>query len=81
VADKELIGKTIKRKNVEFEVSEEFYGKEPISAGELKQKLSKYANINLIGEKAVAVAIEENLARGKQVKEIAGVKHLQVIVI
>ena len=81
VADKELIGKTLKDKNIELEVREKFYNGEEISKEELKTLLREYGNINLVGNKAVGVAIEEKLASEKQVMKIDGIKHVQIMMV
>ena len=43
--------------------------------------LHQFGNINLIGNKAVETALEEKFARAEQVIEIAGIKHLQIVVV
>lgn len=81
VADKELIGKTLTGNGIEFEVSEQFYKGEEIGPGELKKMLHEFGNINLIGEKAVAAALDEKLAGKSQILKIGGVKHLQILIL
>ena len=78
-ADKELIGKTLSGNGIKFEVSEQFYKGEEITSEELAKMLHEFGNINLVGEKAVAVALGEKLAGESQVLEIEGVKHIQII--
>ena len=78
-ADKELIGKTLSGNGIKFEVSEQFYKGEEITAKELAKMLHEFGNINLVGEKVVAVALGEKLAGESQILEIEGVKHLQII--
>lgn len=79
MADKEVVGKTLKERGLCFEVKKEFYQGAEISREELKKILHEFTNINIIGDKAVAIALEEKLAEKKQVIEIKGVKHLQII--
>lgn len=78
-ADKELIGKTLNGNGIEFEVSEKFYKGEEITAKELGKMLHEFGNINLVGKKVIAVALDEKLAGESQILEIDGVKHLQII--
>lgn len=78
VCDKELCGKTLNRPNAQFVVSESFYKGSEISVKDLKARLREFENINLVGNKAVAVALEEKLVSGENVVEIAGVKHVQI---
>ena len=81
VADKELLGKILKQGEIEFEVSESFYKGEEISKESLREKLHEFGNVNLVGEKAVSIALEEKLASKESVKEIQGVKHLQIFMV
>ncbi len=62
-------------------MKEQFYKGAAISKEELKKILHEFNNINIVGNKAVAVALEEKLASGEQVIEIQGVKHLQIMVV
>ena len=78
VCDKELCGKTLNGSNAQFVVSESFYKGSEISVKGLKAKLREFENINLVGNRAVAVALEEKLVAEENVVEIAGVKHVQV---
>jgi hypothetical protein len=62
-------------------VKEGFYRGKAIPKEELKSLLHQFSNINLVGDRAVAAALEEKLANKEQVLEIGGVKHLQIIVL
>ena len=81
VSDKELIGKVLKQDDLEFKVSEYFYKGEEIDETGLRELLKEAGNINLIGNKAVSIALEEKLGSAEQVIEIQGVKHLQILMI
>ncbi len=76
--DKELCGKTLKGGKLEFLVSEGFYKGNEIKEGELRSKLHEFGNVNLVGNRVVAVAIEENLVLEENVIEISKVKHVQI---
>lgn len=45
---------------------------------ELKEKLKSFDNINLIGEKAVKIAIEEKIVQEKNIIMISGIPHVQI---
>lgn len=78
--DKELSGKTIKKKNgIELEISPSFYGSEPISEKELRETFSEFANINLMGKKAVGAALKEGIVGEKSVLMIGKVPHAIII--
>jgi len=78
VADKECIGKTLKHGKIEFEVKESFYKGTELGENELKQLLREHDNINLVGKKAVGVALSENLISEASIIRISGVPHVQI---
>ncbi len=76
--DKEVLGKRLEQGKICFEVKESFYKGSEIEEAELRKKLHEFENINLVGNKAVALALEEKLALEENVMEIAGTKHVQI---
>jgi len=78
VCDKELCGKTLKGPEAEFIVSSGFYNGEPVSAEELREKLHEFGSINIVGNKAVQIALDEGIVSDENVIEIAKVKHVQI---
>jgi len=78
VCDKQLLGKTLEQGKICFEVSKGFYGGKAITAQELCRKIPEFDNINMVGNKAVGIALEKKLIRPESVMEIAGIKHVQV---
>lgn len=76
--DRELAGKTLKEGEIEFFVSEKFYVEEKITEKELRKKLKSFDNINLVGSRAVGIAIEENIVDKKSVLLIQKVPHAQI---
>jgi len=81
VCDKELVGKTLKHDGMEIVVSEQFYKDKEITENELKEKLKSIENINLIGNKAVGVAIQEKLVDEKSVIDLNGIKHASIFTV
>ena len=77
--DKELAGKTLKETDFEVEVREDFYADREITKEELIERLNEYANINLLGDKAVTTALEAGIISKESVIEIAGVKHAIIL--
>lgn len=76
--DKELCGKTLKSEKLEFLVSEGFYKGNEITEDNLRNKLHEFDNVNLVGNRVVSIAIEENLVLEENVIEISKVKHVQI---
>ena len=76
--DIELIGKTLKEKDIEMNVSENFYKEKEVNEIELKKLLKKANNINLLGKKCVKVALTEGFINKKDIIKISGVPHVQI---
>jgi len=78
VCDKGLVGKTLKEGKIELSVSQGFFGGEQITEAELRELLHEFENINIVGNKAVKIALEEELALEESIIEIENVKHVQI---
>ena len=78
VCDKELCGKTLKSGRADFVVSKGFYEGKEISEKRLKTMLHEFENINIVGNKAVQLAMEEGIACKENVIEIGKIKHVQI---
>jgi hypothetical protein len=59
-------------------VTEEFYGNCPVSEEEVRQAMKRAGNLNIMGERAVAVAIDMGLATRECCIMIGKVPHLQI---
>lgn len=79
--DEELAGQTFSEGDVKITLSENFYGTEPMTEETLAIRMGSVTMMNLFGEKAVAVGIEEGFISPENVIVVAGVKHAQVILI
>jgi hypothetical protein len=77
--DEELVGKVFRGDGTRLDVSEVFYKGESVSRDVLANKMKSVTIMNLVGEGAVAVAIEEGYATEDSVIEIDGVRHVQVV--
>lgn len=73
--DKELIGKTLKRGNIAFTVKEGFYKGLETSEQELKKLLREADSINLLGEKAVGIAIGEGFIKKEEIIMFGSIPH------
>ena len=76
--DKELIGKTLKEKDIEISVNKRFYKEKEVNEIELKKLLKKANNINLLGKKCVKVALTEGFINKNNIIKISGVPHVQI---
>ena len=77
--DRELAGKMLKQGEIAFRVDEEFYGNIKINERELAKALKENANINLVGKRAVGIALREGIISGNDIIKICGIPHVQII--
>ena len=78
VCDAELLNTTLMKGDVKVHISEHFYGTSRVSADEVTEALKKAENVNLMGERAVALAIEAGLACRADCIMIGTVPHVQI---
>ncbi len=79
VCDIEILGKTFRADGLRLEVHEGFYGGDTISEEEYRRALRNASVVNITGNAAVAIAIEEGLIDPSSVIEVDGVKHAQAV--
>lgn len=80
ICDKELIGSVLKEGELVLDLKNHssFYVGELVTQKQASELLKEATSINLVGEKAVGLAIKKGLAKKGAEKKIAGVPHLQV---
>ena len=79
VCDDGLIGETFEDGDVSIEVTESFYRGEPCSEDEVIDALDRAAVANIVGVRAVGVAIDAGIVDEAHVLEIGDVHHAQVL--
>lgn len=79
VCDKEVLGTTLEGDGRRMTVTEGFYKGAPIDEEELVVWMKSAASMNIVGNKAVGIAIKEGYAEPDQVFEMGGVKYLMVV--
>ncbi len=79
VCDKEVIGTTLRGGGRSMTVTEAFYKGTAIDEEELAVWMKSAASMNIVGNKAVGVAIREGYASPEDVYELGGVKYLMVV--
>ena len=77
--DDELLGRTLTEGRVKLYVSENFYNGEMIPDAILVERMKSAAIMNLVGNRAVGIAIREGYVDENHVMTIDGVKHAQVV--
>ncbi len=76
--DKEILGKTLKFGEVDFEIKKSFYFEKFVGVDEIKEFWGMAKIINLVGNRVVKLSIEEKLINKESVKIIDGVPHVQI---
>ncbi|AJF60793.1 MAG: hypothetical protein QT03_C0001G1314 [archaeon GW2011_AR10] len=76
--DKELLGKTVQDGEISIEARKGFYGSRKTSEKQLAGMLQEADNINLLGTKAVGVALKQGLIKEGDIIRIGMVPHVQI---
>ncbi len=83
VADEEVLGETFADGEVTLEVRESFYGSDDAEFGvaieRVVESLAGCATANLVGEKAVTLAMEHGFVERENVLEVEGTLHAQMM--
>lgn len=78
VCDRELLNTTISNDTITVTISEAFYGNKPATEADIRAALKKAGNANLMGERAVSLAIEMGLCTRAGCIMIGKVPHAQI---
>ncbi|MFH1393401.1 MAG: DUF424 domain-containing protein [Candidatus Micrarchaeota archaeon] len=80
VCDRELIGRVLEEGDVflDLDTYRGFYVGEIASKDEVKKALGKFSSANLVGEKAVDVALNMKLAKDDDVTYINTIPYIQL---
>lgn len=78
--DAELVGKVFEEGKLFLDVSKGFYGEEYFEEEDVIKVLKDAKNLNLVGEKIIALALREGFINEEDVIRIQGVPHVQVYV-
>lgn len=79
VCDRELLGRTLTEGNIEFTISEYFYGDVPASEEEVRYALAHASNANIIGTRVVEIAISLGCIEPSSCLVIDSVPHAQFV--
>ncbi len=79
ICDKDIIGKKFSEKGFELHVSENFYKGEEKSEAEVLRIMKEGKNINIVGKKAVSLAVKNGIVHKDSVRKIKGVPFAIVI--
>lgn len=79
VCDRDILGETFENGKFSITVNEEFYGGEEAGESEVANSLARASVANLVGERAVSLAIEQGHVEEGNVLDIDGTLHAQFL--
>ncbi len=79
VCDSDVLGETFEEGEISLTVNEEFYGGEEVEERDAANSLARANVANLVGERAVALAIEHGHVNEANVLDIDGTPHAQFL--
>ena len=81
VCDGNVHGKKLEEKGVVLDLGSKFYGGQEKDAASVEKLMLKAYTIHAVGRSSVAVAIMLGLAAKEDTKTVAGVPHVQVLML
>lgn len=79
VCDQDVLGKTFENGEVSLTVTEEFYAGTVVDEQAVVESLGRAAVANIVGTRAVGVAVEAGLVDAGNVLEIGTTRHAQFV--
>lgn len=79
LCDANLLGETFENGDISLTVNEEFYDGEYTDEEEAVTSLARCSVANLVGTKAVSLAIEHGFVEEENVLDIDGTRHAQLL--
>ena len=81
VCDDKLLGKKFEEGNLQLDLTTDFYNGERLSAQEVGDLVRNADCVNLVGEEAVKLGLEEGVIEEKHIIKINGIPHAQATII
>ena len=79
VCDADVLGETFEDGELSLTVTEEFYGGEEVDEGAVVDSLSRATIANIVGTRAVELAIEADVIDEAHVLELGATRHAQLL--
>jgi hypothetical protein len=79
ICDKELIGTTLVEGDLSVYINPMFFGDTPVSEEEVLSALRTSNNINMFGERCIAIAVRNGFIEKEACRIIAGVPHAIIL--
>jgi hypothetical protein len=81
VCDKDLIGKLLEENGKQLDLRSDFYKGEERSVQEIGDLMRNADGVNLVGEEAIALGLQEGVIEKEQVMKVKGIPHAQAVLI
>jgi hypothetical protein len=79
VCDADVLGETFESDGVSIEVTEEFYGGDPRDEEAVVDSLGRASVANIVGTRAVEVAVDAGFVDADRVLHVDGTRHAQFL--
>jgi len=79
ICDDDVLGESFEDGEISLTVTEEFYGAESVDDEAALASLRRATVANLVGERAVSMAIEAGIVEEENVLDVGGTRHAQVL--
>jgi len=77
--DVEILGRTLRKGKLIFEVRESFYKGSKMKVEEAMILIRSATTVNLVGSKIVTYAVKEGLVHPEAILVISGIPHAQIV--
>jgi uncharacterized protein len=78
ICDEELLGTTVKGKEVDMPISREYFGGDKVSETQAIDLVKRSSIVNLAGTRIVSKIVDANLASEQAVKQVGDVSFLMI---
>ncbi|SEQ83787.1 DUF424 domain-containing protein [Natrinema salaciae] len=79
VCDEDVLGETFEEGELSLTVTEEFYGGDAVDESAVLESLARAAVANIVGTRAVELAVEEGFVDEANVLEVGPTLHAQLL--
>ncbi len=78
ICDADLVGKKISEKNLQVDISKNYYGEKIVEKNEAENLLKNSSVINMVGKETISVSMNRGIGSEKGIKKVSGVPFLIV---
>ena len=79
VCDEDVLGETFEDGEFSLTVTEEFYGGDPVDEHTVIERLTEATVANIVGTRAVELAIQEGFVDEANVLDVGSTRHAQLL--